>query len=183
MKTGVEELVQEYDSGRLSRRSFVASLSALMLAPAATARAQSSAIEVSTLNHVSLLVSDVQRSTEFYQNVLGMPIQTYQGQGSVPSLRVGSGPQFVALAQVPNRAPGYIHCCFGIEGFNHERVMDTLADHGVEGHIRMRENEVPELTFNDPDGIELQLQDVSYCGGSGVLGNLCDPRDRPPRQR
>ena len=69
MKTGVEELVHEYDRGRLSRRDFVASLSALMLAPAATARAQPSAIEVSTLNHVSLVVSDVQRSTEFYQNV------------------------------------------------------------------------------------------------------------------
>ena len=43
----------------------------------------------------------------------------------------------------------------------------------------LREDEVPELTFNDPDGIELQLQDVTYCGGSGVLGDLCDPSDRP----
>ena len=36
-----------------------------------------------------------------------------------------------------------------------------------------------ELMFNDPDGIPVQIQDVSYCGGSGVLGNLCDPDDRP----
>ena len=32
--------------------------------------------------------------------------------------------------------------------------------------------------FNDPDGIAVQIQDVSYCGGSGVLGDLCDPDDR-----
>ena len=31
----------------------------------------------------------------------------------------------------------------------------------------------------DPDGIVVQIQDESYCGGSGALGNLCDPDDRP----
>jgi hypothetical protein len=33
----------------------------------------------------------------------------------------------------------------------------------------------PELYFTDPDGILVQLQDVSYCGGSGVLGTVCAP--------
>jgi hypothetical protein len=31
----------------------------------------------------------------------------------------------------------------------------------------------PELYFTDPDGILLQLQDVSYCGGGGYLGDEC----------
>jgi len=31
----------------------------------------------------------------------------------------------------------------------------------------------PELYFTDPDGLLMQLQDTSYCGGSGVLGNTC----------
>ncbi len=31
----------------------------------------------------------------------------------------------------------------------------------------------PELYFTDPDGILIQLQDVSYCGGSGYLGDEC----------
>jgi len=31
----------------------------------------------------------------------------------------------------------------------------------------------PELYFTDPDGLLIQLQDVSYCGGSGVLGEKC----------
>jgi hypothetical protein len=37
---------------------------------------------------------------------------------------------------------------------------------GVEGGT-------PELYFTDPDGILLQLQDVSYCGGGGYLGSEC----------
>jgi hypothetical protein len=31
----------------------------------------------------------------------------------------------------------------------------------------------PELYFTDPDGLLIQLQDVKYCGGSGVLGDVC----------
>jgi hypothetical protein len=31
----------------------------------------------------------------------------------------------------------------------------------------------PELYFTDPDGLLIQLQDVTYCGGSGVLGEKC----------
>jgi hypothetical protein len=31
----------------------------------------------------------------------------------------------------------------------------------------------PELYFTDPDNIRIQLQDVSYCGGSGRLGQIC----------
>jgi hypothetical protein len=31
----------------------------------------------------------------------------------------------------------------------------------------------PELYFTDPDGLLMQLQDSSYCGGSGFLGNVC----------
>ena len=33
----------------------------------------------------------------------------------------------------------------------------------------------PELYFTDPDGLLMQIQDVTYCGGGGVLGNVCPP--------
>ena len=31
----------------------------------------------------------------------------------------------------------------------------------------------PELYFTDPDGLAIQLQDVKYCGGAGILGDVC----------
>jgi hypothetical protein len=31
----------------------------------------------------------------------------------------------------------------------------------------------PELYFTDPDGLLVQLQDVKYCGGGDVLGDVC----------
>ena len=29
------------------------------------------------------------------------------------------------------------------------------------------------LGFEDPDNLMMQVQDVSYCGGSGVNGQIC----------
>jgi hypothetical protein len=29
------------------------------------------------------------------------------------------------------------------------------------------------LYFTDPDGLLVQPQDVTYCGGAGVLGDVC----------
>jgi hypothetical protein len=80
-----------------------------------------------------------------------------------------------------------------MEGFNVDKVLKALADVGVKprgdatgplrplmSYVRMRGEEAggakggtPELYFSDPDGILLQLQDVSYCGGSGYLGDIC----------
>ena len=108
---------------------------------------------------------------------------TTQGDPADPSLyvlRIGDGPQAIMLGQ--SATPDIDHFCLGMEGFDAERVTRTLAEHGVEASIRHRDDSDPpaqELMIRDPDGIRVQIQDVSYCGGSGVLGNLCDPKDRP----
>ena len=183
----IERLVQNYEGGQISRRDLIVSLSALMTTMAkSSVSAQPSSpapIKVSTLNHVMLSVSDVGRWVEFYQQVFGMPRQTDQGlegdwsAATILILAIGDGPQFIAFA--PGGDPHINHFCLGMEGFDAERVQGVLAEHGIEAGIRMREEKVPELTFFDPDGIMVQVQDVSYCGGSGVLGERCDVEDRP----
>jgi len=84
------------------------------------------------------------------------------------------------------------HGCLNMDGFDTERVLETLTGYGIrprgDGNatgplvhyisLRMPERGgapggTPELYFTDPDGLLLQLQDSSYCGGGGVLGNEC----------
>ena len=191
MSAAIEQLVKRYEGGGMTRRELVLALSALVMArPAGGAAAQQSAapapIRVSTMNHVTLSVSDVQRSVEFYQRVLGLPLVTTQGTErnwdapAVPVLGIGNGPQFIALSQ--GTRPHINHYCLGMEGFDAAEIVARLAEHGIEARVRMRADSDPpaeELIFNDPDGIPVQIQDVSYCGGSGKLGDLCDPDDRP----
>ena len=189
MSAAIEQLVRRYERGGMTRRELVVALSALVVArPAVGAAAPQGAapIPVATMNHVTVVVSDLQRSREFYQRVLGLPLMTTQGTErdwnapTVPVLGIGGGPQFIALSQ--GDRPHINHYCLGMEGFDAAEVADRLAQHGVEARIRMRADSDPpaeELMFDDPDGIPVQIQDVSYCGGSGKLGDLCDPDDRP----
>jgi catechol 2,3-dioxygenase-like lactoylglutathione lyase family enzyme len=91
------------------------------------------------------------------------------------------------------RAAGIDHACLSMVGFNPEKVTQTLVGYGLkkqEGqgrtplvtYISLRmperggaEGGTPELYFTDPDGLAIQLQDVTYCGGGGFLGELCPP--------
>jgi len=190
----------------IDRRSFLLSVPALVMAPRVLAQSNNPPIRVRALNHMTLRVSDPKRSLEFYQGLFGMPIQARQGATVV--LRIGAGPQFIALGGGgANVTPSISHFCMTVDNFSVDRIMKILAEHGVtpsnasasgggpsdrpmKARVRMRgadaggaKEGTPELYFGDPDGIVVQLQDTSYCGGAGVLGNVClatpEPAPRP----
>jgi catechol 2,3-dioxygenase-like lactoylglutathione lyase family enzyme len=165
-------------------------------APAAVARA---AFQPKSINHVTLTIANGAREKEFYQTVFGLPIRAMQGDGVTLAIGEGTdGIVFNAAANNPNAMSGINHACFTIENFDAERVMAILIDHGLEPiengipalikpltcRVRWRQRAnngggptsplgTPELYFTDPDNIRIQLQDVSYCGGSGRLGQIC----------
>ncbi|HEV8317047.1 MAG TPA: VOC family protein [Vicinamibacterales bacterium] len=181
----------------VTRRELLVSVAAALVAAPTRAQTPKPPITLLGLNHVSLAVSNVQRSQEFYQRLFGMPL--VHRQGSVPVLRIGSGPQFIALYNAGSAVPGIGHVCFAVEDFNPDRLMQTLAVHGVAktvpgtapetAWVRMRGEKAggaregtPELYFNDPDGLTCQLQAATYCGGAGVNGELCTMNERPASQ-
>jgi catechol 2,3-dioxygenase-like lactoylglutathione lyase family enzyme len=168
MNRTIEGLLNTYEDGKISRRDLIASLSALSLAPT-LAHAQESSIRATTLNHVTLYVSDVERSTRFYQESLGLSLLSRQETG----VNLAVGDSFVGIYAAGERDIEINHFCLGVDGFEQTEVLESLASRGVEGEVRMREETVPEIYFEDPDGLRVQLQDVSYCGGSGLLGNVC----------
>ena len=167
----------------LMRRHLLASLAGLVVAPRVIA--QSPPIPVRGLNHLHLTVSNVARSLEFYQRVLGMPLAGMQGLEAdwqkpvVPMLAIGSGPEFISFSPGEGRLAGrdrIDHFGFGMDGFDAARVVRMLESHGIKSTIRMRADSTPpvaELKFNDPDNVIVQIQDTSYCGGSGALGSRC----------
>ncbi|MEQ8956091.1 MAG: VOC family protein [Gammaproteobacteria bacterium] len=172
-----------------NRRRFLGSMAVLAALPAVpTAVAQSRPpIPVQSINHMTLAVSDPAASLAWYQGLFGLPIAARQGNTIV--LQVGDGPQFIAIGGNPSDNPRITHYCLAVENFEQARLLRILAEHGVENtgqstamqsRVRMRGPEFggapggsPELYFGDPDGIVVQLQDTSYCGGAGLQGNEC----------
>lgn len=146
-------------------------------------------------SHCTIFGSDGARANKFYQDLFGLRVQAYQGPGA-PVLGLG-GVQFLMLAGAGGRGRGrggggsINHLCMNMDGFVPEAVIKTLESYGIKPrgqgaagplvhYISMRmanrggaPEGTPELYFTDPDGLLIQLQDTKYCGGAGVLGDVC----------
>jgi catechol 2,3-dioxygenase-like lactoylglutathione lyase family enzyme len=185
---------------QITRRTLLCALPGLGVAARGFAQASKPPIAARKLNHFTLQVSDVKRSREFYQGLFGLALQASQGTGA--TLQIGGGPHHIGLgAAAANTKPGINHFCLTVDGFKVDAILRSLAGHGVtkvddagtdplKAWVRVRREEsggskegTPELYFTDPAGIRVQLQDTSYCGGAGALGNECSSKPTPaPRK-
>jgi catechol 2,3-dioxygenase-like lactoylglutathione lyase family enzyme len=158
------------------------------MAPRSFAQGAKPTIPVKALNQFTLLVSDMKRSIDFYQGLFGMPIQARQG--STALLRIGNGPQFLAIGPAGSNPPSIAPIVgLTVENFNADRLSGILAQHSITPRITRRGPEkgggkegTSELFFNDPDGLVLQLSDTKYCGGAGVLGEVCPKPEPSPKK-
>src|SRR5579864_2879161 len=168
MREQLDQLLDRYESGGITRRDLLGPLAALVVAaPAAAAAATEPAIgTVKQINHVTVFVQDVQKSVDFYQGLFGMPVLTNQA----PGFNLKASGNFLGIYPAQTQATGLNHICFGLDNFDADAVLKKLTDRGLKGNIRLR-GDTKELYFTDPDNIRVQLQDVSYIGGVGPLGN------------
>jgi catechol 2,3-dioxygenase-like lactoylglutathione lyase family enzyme len=175
---------------KVTRRTLVQSL-ALATATRLMAQPAKPPIAARKLSQLTLTVSDLKRSLDFYQGLFGMPVQARQG--STVLLQIGAGPQYMALKEATPK-PGITQFGISVEGFNADKIMAVLLEHGVnqgvskgdapgpmQAHVKMRDR-TPELFLGDPDGVIVQLQDPTYCGGAGPLGNMCAAPEPSPRK-
>ena len=185
------------DAFKISRRQLLVSLPAFAMAPRSFAQASRTQIAAKGINHVTLRVSDVKRSVDFYQGLFGMPVINTQSTASA-GLQIGSGPEHLGISSAGSSAPSIDHICLAVENFNVDRLKGILRQRGLTEsdaaepmrmRVRMRTPEAgggkegtPEFYFRDPDGISIQLQDVRYCGGAGPLGNVCSKREPSPKK-
>ncbi|MEX0964771.1 MAG: VOC family protein [Pseudohongiellaceae bacterium] len=164
----IENLLEKFEQKKMTRRELVASLltaTAASVAPSISAQTVAPVAVGRSMNHVSLSVSDVNRSADFYNRVLGMEIISRPGNGG---LNMGLGSEsFLGLYEFAN--PGSMHhMCIGVDNYNADALAERLQDHGIEGSVNRdpanRTSGGDQLYFNDPDGIRVQLAQHGYLG-------------------
>jgi len=157
----IDALVGAFEAGKLTRRELVA---ALVAVPAAAmggvAAAADSPFAGATINHATFTVTDLKRSTEFYERLLGLKFLHEIGGNNY--LGLGDGKSFLCLTPArQGAAPMRVdHLSVGIENFDAERVMDRLKQEKLE----TRTNPKGEVYFLDPDGLRVQLSSTTYNG-------------------
>ena len=187
MEQVIEGLLKDFESGKMTRRQLIKSLTvaAVAAAPAsALAQGAKSTIPPSTgpapwktvfLDHISYAVSDYRKSTAFYRDLMGWEIKTDNGNSQC-SMKIGTiggiiirnnrqarGDAPPAAAGSGGQAPitGVInHISWGIDPWDTAKVKAELERRG----LAPREDNVGEnfksFHVKDPDGWDLQISNA-----------------------
>jgi catechol 2,3-dioxygenase-like lactoylglutathione lyase family enzyme len=146
MKRTISRLLKAYEKGRMSRRDLVQGL-ALMAATAETASA--AGFQGNSINHLSLYVSNLDRSTDFYQRTFGCKVNKRDGNNQLVF-----GKNFVVLR--PGNPAGKVdHFAIGVDGFNKDAVAADLKARGA----KPVDQQGGDFGFHvvDPDGFPVQI--------------------------
>ena len=151
METIIADLVNRFEGGRLTRRQLIQGLSMLMATGSAPASAaQAAGLRGTGIDHVSILVEDLQRSATFYQNVFGMTPLSEDKPNQI--LRLGMKRTIVSLR---HEAPAGVvdHFAISVENFNTQAVTERRAPHG----LTPQQNVQFGFHIKDPDGVVVQI--------------------------
>jgi len=156
MKTTISQLLATYESGKLSRRALVQGL-ALLAAGSKTISA--AGFQANSINHVELYVSDVQRSSDFYRQVLGCTVNQREDNNQVML-----GKNYLVL-RAAKPAGKVDHIAIGVENFNKTSV---TADLRARGATPLDEEHGVGFHVVDPDGFPLQIVNSNSLGSAPI---------------
>ena len=158
-------------------------------------------------NHCTIWIDDTEKQKRFFQSIFDMPIRAYQGD-TTPVYTVSGNSTLVMFdytgnpdAQALGVTPQVDHTCYALENYNFNKVRNALSGYGLEDlgdqlrptgplqhyYTSRRPDRGGEPTgsfeiyMTDPDGLVVQVQDLSYCGGGRTNGEICGTAENPSR--
>ena len=78
----IEDLIEEFEAGKMTRRQLIGQLGAVVAVLSGTNRAaaceEQSTFDAVGLNHIALNVTDIKRSRDFYRKHLGLSVRRFR---------------------------------------------------------------------------------------------------------
>jgi len=152
MEAIISDLVSRFEKGSLSRRELVQGLTMLAASGTAAKAAAQDEIDFRTANidHVSMQVTDLQRSVDFYQKTFGFSFVSEDKPLNI--IRLGNGRTLVSFnLQKPT---GIVdHFSIGVPRFTKEAATRYFAARG----LRTGDDPYHGLHVRDPDGNYVQV--------------------------
>lgn len=164
-------LLADLERGKLNRRQFAVSVASLVAAACAAPAAASGPLTAAlrplaaapdsfraiSLNHVTVRVPDLQRTSRFYQEFFGMPLRQ-----QAPKVHIlGVGQSFFGIEQGDDQVAAVNHFDFGIESFNADKIRARLSELNLKFFDTTSQE---SFKFYDPDGFQVQVNGPDYVG-------------------
>lgn len=121
-----------------------------------------------SLNHIAIYVVDLEKSTAFYKNIIGIeeiPEPFHDGRHSWFKVGAQSQLHIISGAKKPFEHPKDAHLCFRVSSV--EAFIITLIKAGIPfedwkgtpNGITTRVDGVKQIYFRDPDGYWVEIND------------------------
>jgi catechol 2,3-dioxygenase-like lactoylglutathione lyase family enzyme len=146
MKNTISKLLTAYETGKMSRRDLVRGLAVLA---AGSGTASAAGFQGNSINHVSMFVSNIERSTDFYQRLFGCTVNKRDGNNQLMF-----GKNFLVLR--PGSPPAKVdHISIGVDKFQKDSVAADLKARGA----TPIDQQGGDFGFHvvDPDGFPVQI--------------------------
>ena len=157
MEKIADDMLGQFERGRVSRRQLVQMIALGMTAAAGATRANAATapqrgFKAVAVNHISFGVADYARTRDFYADLLGMAVSG--DDGSQCYLKFGADSFLIARkSQAPGAAPLVDHICYTIEDCDRDAVEAELRRRGLNPEPDTDES----FHVRDPDGYRLQI--------------------------
>lgn len=151
MEAIISNLVRRFEEGRVSRRELIQGLTMLAATGGVAAAApQETPFKSTRIDHISVQVTDLQRSIAFYQKIFGLSILGEDKPNEI--VRMGTTRVIVSLH---HKAPMGIvdHFAIAIDGFDQNAVTQALKQQG----LTAEQNLDYGFYVRDPEGIPVQI--------------------------
>ena len=164
MRMLVERMLDDFERGTLSRRDLAVTLAGLATGAASVATPARAApsLKAISLNHVTVRVPNLQKTSHFYQQFFGMKLA--QQSETIHILSVGDS--FFGIEQKPD-VPALDHFDFGLEGWDADAMRAKVHAAGLKLTPGAR-GDAESFKFNDPDGFVVQVNGPKYTGHVGM---------------
>src|SRR5215470_1239678 len=154
MEATISNLVSRFEKGSLSRRELVQGLAMLAAGGTAASAQEGLNFGAANIDHVSVQVADLRRSSEFYQKMFGF--KEVSGEPARNILRLGHTRTLVSL-NLEKPTATVDHFAIGIPRYNKEAAVRYFTDRGV----KPLEGNFAGFHVIDPDGIRVQISPQS----------------------
>jgi len=154
----IEAMLNKFECGKLTRRQLVLSLAAV--AAGAQSAAKDEGFRAVSINHITVKVPDLHRTSNFYQEFFEMPLKQHSAKTHI----LGVGDCFFGIEQGDSQAARVDHFDFGIAGFDADAVRAKLKKLNLKFD---GSNSKESFKFYDPDGFLVQVNAPDYVGHVG----------------
>ncbi len=153
MEPLIDDLVTRFERGTLTRRALIRTLTAVVAGAGTATRASAASLTAGSINHTSVLVSDMARSQAFYDRVFGLKVLNEDKPNKIA--RLGIDKVLVSLRVEPP-AGTIDHFAIGVQNFNKDAVTRELQGMG----LTPKENLEYGFYVDDPDGAHVQITGI-----------------------